>query len=273
MERQRPSRGQVAWGLLGAAAAAWFAVWMLFFPDLVAGTFAWDVHPRYAMAFIGAGYIFRTAFFLNAAREGNWVRLRWIVWGNLVFTGTLLLATFWHADEFNWDPFRTVGHLWLVLYIFEPVVMIYLIPRGTFSLAAPPTGGPLHPVTKGFFVLLTGVLLMHGLLLVINPEFAATRWAWELNPLDARMVAAWFLGWAVWLGTMAFALDWDEVRRAVQLFLLNGVALLATVVVFRDDFIPGKNLVIGYGGDLALMTGIMLALYVVQERRRPAPYA
>jgi hypothetical protein len=59
MERQRPSRGQVAWGLLGAAAAAWFAVWMLFFPDLVAGTFAWDVHPRYAMAFIGAGYIFR----------------------------------------------------------------------------------------------------------------------------------------------------------------------------------------------------------------------
>ena len=82
---------------------------------------------------------------------------------------------------------------------------------------------------------------MHGLLLVINPEFAATRWAWELNPLDARMVAAWFLGWAVWLGTMAFALDWDEVRRAVQLFLLNGVALLATVVVFRDDFIPGKN--------------------------------
>ena len=161
---------------------------MLFFPDLVAGTFAWDVHPRYAMAFIGAGYIFRTAFFLNAAREGNWVRLRWIVWGNLVFTGTLLLATFWHADEFNWDPFRTVGHLWLVLYIFEPVVMIYLIPRGTFALAAPPTGGPLHPVTKGFFVLLTGVLLMHGLLLVINPEFAATRWAWELNPLDARMV-------------------------------------------------------------------------------------
>jgi hypothetical protein len=30
--------------------------------------------------------------------------------------------------------------------------------------------------------------------------------------------------------------------------------------------------VIGYGGDLALMTGIMLALYVIQERRRPAPY-
>ena len=45
------------------------------------------------------------------------------------------------------------------------------------------------------------------------------------------------------------------------------------MIVFRDDFVPGKNLVVGYGGDLALMTGIMLALYVVQERRRPTPYA
>ena len=42
MERQRAPRSQVAWGLLGAAAAAWFATWMLFFPDLVAGNFAWD---------------------------------------------------------------------------------------------------------------------------------------------------------------------------------------------------------------------------------------
>jgi hypothetical protein len=260
MERVKPSKGQVAWGLLGAAAAAWFAVWMLFFPDLVADYFAWDVHPRYAMAFIGAGYIFRTAFFLNAAREGDWVRLRWIVWGNLVFTGTLLLATYWHADEFNWNPFKTpVAHLWIVLYIFEPVVMLYLI--------------PLHPVMKGFLVFLTGVLLMHGLLLVISPEFAAHRWAWELNPLDARMVAAWFLGWSFWCGTMAFAQDWDEIRRGIQLFLLNGVALVATYLVFRDEFIPGRNTVIGYGGALVLMTVVMAALYAVQERRRPTPYA
>jgi len=274
MERVKPSKGQVAWGLLGAAAAAWFAVWMLFFPDLVADYFAWDVHPRYAMAFIGAGYIFRTAFFLNAAREGDWVRLRWIVWGNLVFTGTLLLATYWHADEFNWNPFKTpVAHLWIVLYIFEPVVMLYLIPRRIFAVTAPVTGGPLHPVMKGFLVFLTGVLLMHGLLLVISPEFAAHRWAWELNPLDARMVAAWFLGWSFWCGTMAFAQDWDEIRRGIQLFLLNGVALVATYLVFRDEFIPGRNTVIGYGGALVLMTVVMAALYAVQERRRPTPYA
>ena len=97
-----PPRSQVLWGVLGALAAAWFAVWMLVFPQFVPEYFAWDVQPRYAQAFIGAGYIFRTLFFLYVARQADWIRLRWIVWGNLAFTGTLLLATFWHIDEFTW---------------------------------------------------------------------------------------------------------------------------------------------------------------------------
>lgn len=87
-------RSQMAWGVLGAGPAAWFAVWMLVFPDLVKPYFAWDVHPRYAQAFIGAGYVVRTAFFLNAAREPDWQKLRWMVWCKLALTGTLLFATY-----------------------------------------------------------------------------------------------------------------------------------------------------------------------------------
>lgn len=270
----RPPRTQVVWGLLGAAAAAWFAIWMLFFPQAVPEYFAWDVQPRYAQAFIGAGYIFRTAFFLNIAREGNWLRLRWAVWGNLAFTGMLLVATYWHLDQFRWNPFQTpLGHIWIILYIFEPVVMIYLIPRGILGAVARSTGGPLLRQFKGFLVFVTGILLMNGLLIAANPGFAATRWPWELNELDARIAAAWFLGWAIWCGTMAFALDWDEIRRAVQLFLLNGVALLATVAVFRDDFIAGRGTAYGFGGGVLVLTVVMLAFYVLQERRRPTPYA
>ena len=89
-------------------------------------------------------YVFRTAFFLNVAFEKDWLRLRWIVWGNLVFTGVLLFATYWHAPEFLWDPFTSpVAHIWIVLYIFEPVVMIYLLPPGILRAPAPPTGGPI----------------------------------------------------------------------------------------------------------------------------------
>ena len=268
----RPPRSQVIWGVLGAAAAAWFAVWMLAFPQFVPDYFAWDVQPRYAQAFIGAGYVFRTLFFLNIAREGDWLRLRWVVWGNLVFTGTLLFATYWHLTEFRWNPLETpLGHIWIVLYIFEPVVMIYLIPRGIRSAVAPPTGGPLHLFLKPFLVFTAGMLLLNGLLIVANPEFAATRWAWELNPLDARIAGAWFLGWATWCGTMAFALDWDEIRRAAQLFLVNTVALLATVVVFRDGLLAGRSTPWGYVAGLVVLTIVMAGFYVIQERRRPAP--
>jgi hypothetical protein len=267
---QRPSRQQVGWGLLGAAAAAWFAIWMLFFPQYVSDYFAWDVHPRAAQVFIGAAYIFRTFFFLNAAREGNWIRLRWIVYGNLVFTGTLLFGTYWHLDEFHWNPLETpLAHIWIVLYIFEPITMLYLIPRGMLHAQAPVSGGPLHRALKVFLVLVTGLLLMNGLMIVVNPEFAVRRWPWELNPLDARIVGAWFLGWAVWCGTMAFAFDWDEIKRACQLFILNGVALFVAALVFRDEFLPGRGTVQGYVGGLFVLTAVMTGLYLLQERRRP----
>ena len=89
------------------------------------------------------------------------------------------------------------------------------------------------------------------------------------NPLDGRMVSAWFLGWSAWCGTMAFAQDWDEIRTAARLFILNGVALLAVTVVFRDEFLPGRGTGTGFAVALAVMTGIMAAFHALQDRRRP----
>jgi hypothetical protein len=266
------TRTQLSWGLLGAAFAALFAVWMLFFPELVPTLFAWNVQPRFAQVVIGAGYVFRTAFFLNVAFEKDWLRLRWIVWGNLVFTGVLLFATYWHAAEFLWDPFASpVAHIWIVLYIFEPVVMLYLLPPGILRAAAPTTGGPILQPFRWFLVLVTGLLLMFGLLLLLNPEFAAARWPWELNGLDARIVAAWALGWAVWCGTMAFATDWDEIRTAARLFVLLGVALSVVAILFRDEFLPGRGSAVAFTAVIAGLTILMAGFHLVQERRRPMP--
>jgi hypothetical protein len=271
-ETRRPPLSQQIWGYLGAAAAAWFAIWMLFFPQFVPTHFAWDVQPRYAQAFIGAGYIFRTAFFLYVAREPDWIRARWVVWGNLAFTGALLLATFWHIDQFSWPQFvPPTAHIWVILYIFEPVTMLYLIPRGILRAKAPATGGPLNPIFRKFLILVTGLLLMHTLLLVINPEFAALRWPWELNPLDARMIAAWFIGWSVWCGTMAFATDWDEIRVAARLFIVNGLALAATIIVFSDQLTPGRTTISSYVGGILALTIAMGVFHFLQERRRPRP--
>lgn len=261
---------QFFWGILGATAAGTFAIWMFFFPDSIATYFAWDVHPRMAQAFIGAGYVFRTAFFLSVAFGRDWTRLRWVFWGNLAFTATLLLATFWHADEFNWDPAQTpVAHLWLILYIFEPVTMLYMVPRNVWQLPAATSGGPIWKPFRWFLIAATGLLLSDGLLLVINPEFAAQRWPWELNPLDARIIAAWFLGWAVWLATMAFARDWTEIRLPAALFVLNGAALIATILFFRDEFRDIRT-VAPYEWGVVALTALMIGFALVQERRMAA---
>lgn len=268
--QRSPGLDQRVWGYLGAAAAAWFAIWMLFFPQFVPTHFAWNVQPRYAQAFIGAGYVFRTAFFLYVARQPDWSRLRWIVWGNLAFTGVLLLATFWHIDEFLWPQFvPPTAHIWVILYVFEPVTMLYLIPRGVLRAGAPRSGGSLRPLFRKFLILVAGLLLMHGLLLVINPEFAALRWPWELNPLDARIVAAWFIGWSIWAGTMAFARDWDEIRPAAALFVLNGIALAVTFVVFGGGLRDDTTTLRSYVGGVLAMTVAMAGFFVVQERARP----
>ena len=261
---------QMVWGLLGATAAAAFAIWMIFFPDSIAEYFAWDVHPRMSQLFIGAGYVFRTAFFLSIAFGRDWAKLRWMFWGNLVFTGTLLFATFWNAAEFNWDPAQTpVAHLWLILYIFEPVTMLYMVPRNLWRIPAPTLGGPVWTPFRWFLIATTGLLLSDGLLMVINPEFTAIRWPWDLkgNPLDMQIIAAWFLGWSVWCGTMAFARDWLEIRLPAALFILNGAAL--TVVNFTNgDLLNGTGPAHAYRTGIVVLTALMIGFAAYQEVRR-----
>jgi hypothetical protein len=147
--------------------------------------------------------------------------------------------------------------------------MLYLIPRGILRAEVHRSGGPLHPLFRKFLILVAGLLLMHSLLLIINPEFAALRWPWELNPLDARIVAAWFIGWSVWAGTMAFARDWDEIRPAAAMFVLNGVALAVTFVVFGGALRDDTTTVRSYVGGVLAMTAAMAGFYFIQERGRP----
>ena len=259
------------WALTGGFIAFTFAIWMLFFPDWVEPYFAWDAHPRLTQAFIGAGYIFRTGFFFSIWRERSWHRLRWTFWGNMVFTGALLLATFWHVEDFGWfKPVAIVlAHLWVFLYVVEPVSMVFWAPRGPASKAEPPVSyGPIHSGLKFLLVTEVAVLGTFGALLVINPKFLETRWMWSLvdNALDARIVAAWFLGWATWAGTMAFARDWDEIRIGVQLNILFGLALIGTFIAFLPLFNLSQRQTGAYVIVTILMTAALLFFYWRQER-------
>ena len=65
-------------------------------------------------------------------------------------------------------------------------------------------------------------------ILFIAPEFANTRWPWELNAFDSRIMSAWFAGSSVWAVTMYFMKDWAEIKmgvRALMLFILGEFAV------------------------------------------------
>jgi hypothetical protein len=256
------------WGLVGAAVAAVFALWMFFFPQFVPTHFAWVAEPRLTQVFIGAGYIFRTVFFLQFVLARNWLSIRWTFWGNLAFTGTLLLATLWHADEMNWR--FLVAHVWVVFYTFEPVTMIFTAPMDSASRALHlHGGGPLLPWFKRFIVLVVGVLFLFGALLIINPIWLDLRWPWDLNEFDARIIAAWFNGWALWLGTIYFVRDWDEGRLGVFLAILFGAAVSISSLIFLQLF-SDRGATRGYIG-LAIAFTVGLAFFAWrQERARPA---
>lgn len=256
------------WGLIGALVAALFAVWMFFFPQLIPSHFAWVAEPRLAQAFIGAGYVFRTFFFLQFVLGKNWLHIRWTFWGNLAFTGTLLLATLWHADEMNWR--FMVAHVWIIFYTFEPITMIFTAPMGEEVRRLHLTsGGPILPWFRRFLILAVGVLFLFGAMLIINPNWLDLRWPWHLNEFDARIIAAWFMGWSVWAGTMVMARDWDEVRLAGALAILFGAAVSVTLVAFRGEFDFRDAPTAGYAAIAVLFT-VLMALFVWrQERRRP----
>ena len=248
-------------------AAALFAVWMIFFPQYIPAHFAWTVTPRMTQLFIGAGYIFRTYFFALFIFEKDWRKLRWAFVGNMVFTGALMLATLWHADEMHWRT--VVGHLWIILYTAEPVTMFLLIPRGeTARLAHTTTGGPILPWFRRFLMLEVGITALLGAFLIINPEFFNTRWPWNLNPFDARIMAAWFVGWACWAGAIVLAEDWDEVRLAAIGNIIFGLALTAVNLIFYSQFDHTKPNVNGYVIWIIILTLGMAFFYWQQERRR-----
>lgn len=262
-------RSMRLWGLVGAAVAALFALWMFFFPSLIPGRFAWVVEPRLAQVFIGAGYVFRTFFFLQFVVASNWLRIRWTFWGNLAFTGTLLLATLWHADQMNWR--FLVAHLWIIFYTFEPITMIFSAPMDEQARRAHLTsGGPILPWFRRFLIVSVGILFLFGAFLVINPRWLDLRFPWDLNEFDARIIAAWLLGWSVWAGTMAFARDWDEVRQAGALGILFGVAVCATLLAFRAEFDFARSTTRAYAGLAVFFTLGMAFFYWQQQRRRPA---
>lgn len=270
-------------GVIQCFLAAFFVLWFLLLPDK-GKYFAWPVVPELTALFLGAGFILRSYFGYHLWRDKYWYPLRWSMYGDYVFLAVLFITTWWHVTEMNWhlegvsSGLRIfsliITHVWVLAYTFEPLTVFLIHPREAEAEAPLPaelSEGEILPSMKAVLVAMFYLGAAFWAVLFFSPEFANTRWPWELNPFDARIMSAWFAGVSVWSWTMYSLKDWAEIKmgvRAILLFLVGlfGVWLIASAryPLNNTGIAPRQNLV--YGVAVGVMLAWLLFAYWKQEQ-------
>jgi hypothetical protein len=256
-------------GIIQCFLAAFFVTWFLVLPEQGA-YFAWPVVPELTALFLGAGFILRSYFGYHLWRDKYWYTLRWSMLGDYVFLGILFVTTWWHVGEMNWDLrgvspglrifSLAITHVWILAYTFEPLTVFLLHPRDAEADAPLPaqiSEGELLPSLKRVLLAMFYLGAAFWALLFISPEFANTRWPWELNPFDSRIMSAWFGGVSVWSITMYFMKDWAEVKMGVRAILLFLVGLLA-VWLFASSRYPLNHTEIASRQAIVYLLGLVV---------------
>lgn len=268
-------------GVIQCFLAAFFVLWLLILP--AQGIyFAWPVKPVQTALFMGAGFILRSYFGYHLWREKDWYKVRWSLKGDYVFLGVLFIATWWHIDEMNWhltgvsDALRifclVIAHVWVLAYTFEAFTVYLIHPRDPQADAPPPpelSEGPLLPALKNSLLAFFYVGIVIAALLFFNTEFADTRWPWELNPFDARIIAAWPAATAMWAVTMYFMKDWAEVKIGVRALLLFILALFVIWIFTFSGYDPARKNILTFGFGTGALSLSLLYAYWKQETARP----
>ncbi len=255
-------------GIVQVILASTFVIWLIFFPS-TATNFAWPIAPVESAMFIGAGFIARAYVGVFLWRQTYWYGLRWQVWGNYAFLAVLLVATFWHIGEMNWDSNIIIAHIWVLAYIVEPLVLPLYEPRSEEARAPLPAELRQGPIFVGLKrVLLVGFVsgVALGLLLFINPEFMDTRWPWPLDPFDARIMAAFPILVGLWALYGYRATDWAEVKPGLVGSLLFTGALFLVWLYNLPNYDPDRQNIIEFGIITAGFT-LLLAFYYYRQQR------
>jgi hypothetical protein len=194
--------------------------------------------------FVGSLYLGGGVVIFCAALMRRVVDVRIPLWSFFVITVLVLGMTLVYWTDF------TVGgvpELWMLTYVVDPVVVPVAI--ATLGLVRPAAPGR-HRLTNLFLgeaVVLGGA----GIGLLIASDAVLGAWPWTIDPLLARVYAAFFLAFAV--GALLAA--YERRPRAVLAFLAGSLALLVfilvTTLLHLDRFSSGWALALWCAVDVA----------------------
>ena len=272
-------------GLIQCFLAAFFVLWFLILPK-TGVYFAWPVVPELTAMFLGAGFMLRSYFGYHLWRDKYWHSIRWSINGDFAFLGVLFISTWWHINEMNWNLQGVssglrifsliIVHVWVLAYTFEPLTVFLLHPREKEAHAPVPaelSEGELQKPLKYVLATIFFFGAAFWALLFFTPDFANTRWPWELNAFDARIMSAWFAGSSVWAVTMYFMKDWAEVKVGIRALLFFILGLLGVWVIASPRYELNHTAIAArqgliYGLALGVMAIWLLYAYWKQEQAR-----
>lgn len=169
-----------------------------------------------------------------------------------------------------------IVHVWVFAYTFEPLTVFLLHPRAKEAhdpVPAELSEGAIQPMTKTALAAIFLFAAAFWALLFFTPDFASSRWPWELNAFDSRIMSAWFAGSSVWAVTMYFMQDWAEIKigvRALLFFLLGSLAVWIVASprypLNHTDIAARQGL--AYGPVLGVVSVWLLFAYWKQEQAR-----
>ena len=272
-------------GLIQCFLAAFFVLWFLVLPK-TGVYFAWPVVPELTAMFLGVGFMLRSYFGYHLWRDKYWHSIRWSINGDFAFLSVLFITTWWHINEMNWNLQGVslglrifsliIVHAWVLAYTFEPLTVFLLHPREKEAHAPVPAELSEGELQKPLKYALAAIFFFGAAfwaLLFFTPDFANTRWPWELNAFDARIMSAWFAGSSVWAVTMYFMKDWAEVKVGIRALLFFILGLLGVWVIASPRYELNHTAIAArqgliYGLALGVMAIWLLYAYWKQEQAR-----
>lgn len=232
--------------------------------------FAWTISLPLTAAFLGAGY-----WAAMGVAYMNWwdsAALAARATGPTAVAATLMLgiATFLHLDKFHLDSpalfTRFVTWVWIIVYVITPFVFLWIwIAHGRESdatIGAKPLPGWVRAanVIQAIFSLLVGVLLF------FVPGSLIPFWPWELTPLTARAVSAWFVAYGLACLTINRENNTSNTRGAqISLFIFCVLQLIA-LARYLPSFDLSKPL--GWLYLLVMIAGVVVNASVIFSRQR-----
>lgn len=198
--------------------------------------FAWTIQVPLTAAFLGAGYLASFLLEFLSAREPTWAGSRIALPAVFMFTFLTLIVTLTHLDKFHFNApqwFTVVGTwAWLLVYALVPIMQIVQLWRQVRTLGSDPVPrAPLPAWMRVILVVQAVILLILGVIGTFAPDVLASLWVWQLTPLTARAVGAWFIG----LGMIAAHASYENELTRLLPMMVSWAAfgLLVLVALLR----------------------------------------